>query len=182
MQQCCTPTKEGRRRGNREQGQLLRLFFGSQAIVADAAHFGARDSNLDTAVACDLVFQLIVEMTLEFADFSAAEAGDVDMIARAVGFVVVTIAAEMEEVKFVDEALFLEEIDSAIDGDEMDFVADFLGAFENLIDIEMLFGVVHDLENHAALTGEANAALTESLLKMAGGVGGIDAFAGRHSM
>ena len=160
----------------------MRLFFGSQAIVADAAYFGARDGNLDAAVACDLVFQLIVEMALEFADFAAAEAGDVDVIARAVGFVIVAIAAQVEKVEFIDEALFLEEIDSAIDGDEMDFGADFLGAFEDLIDVEMLFGVVHDLENDAALAGEANAALTQGLLKMAGGVSGIDAFAGRDSM
>jgi hypothetical protein len=100
------------------------------------------------------------------------------MVPRTVGFVIVTIAAEMEKVEFVDQPLFLEEIDGAIDGDEMDVFINFLGAAENLIDVEMLFGVVHDLKNHAALTRETDAALAESGLEVSGGVGWINALAG----
>ena len=158
------------------------LFFSGEAIVADAANFGTRDGNVDVAVARNLLFELIVEMRFEFADFAAAQAGNVNVVARAVGFVVVAIPAKMEEIEFVDEALLLEEIDGAIDGDQVDVGANLLGTFENLIHVEMLFGVVHDLEDDAALASEADVALTKSLLEMAGSVRSVDAFAGRDSM
>jgi len=106
----------------------------------------------------------------------------VNVIAGAVGFVVVAVAAEMEKIELVDEAVFFQEIDGAVDGDEVDLVVEFLGAFEDLVHIEVLFGVVHDLEDGAALASEANAFVAESLLEMAGGLGGVDAFTGRDAM
>jgi hypothetical protein len=158
------------------------FFFGGEAFVADAADFGAGDGDFHGEVAGDLFLELFVETGFEFADFSAAEARDVDVVARAVRFVVVTVAAEMEKVEFVDEAVFFEEVDGAVDGDEMDFVVEFLGAFEDLVHIEMLFGGVHDLEDGAALAGEANAFVAEGLLEVAGGLGGVDAFTRRDAM
>jgi hypothetical protein len=158
------------------------FFVGGQAIVADAADFGAGDGDLDIAVLGDLLLELFIETGFEFADFAAAEAGDVDVITGAVSFVIVAIAAEVEEVKFVDETFFFEEVDGAVDGDEMDFGADFLGAFKDLIDVEVLLGGVHDLENHATLASEADAALAESVLEMAGGFSGVDAFAAGDAM
>lgn len=104
-----------------------------------------------------------------------------DVVARAMRFVVVAITAEMEKIEFVDEAFLLEQVDSAVDGDEMDVGIDLLSALEDLIDVEMLLGAVHDLEDDAALAGEANAALTQSLLEMAGGIGGIDSLSGRDA-
>jgi len=102
----------------------------------------------------------------------------VNVIAGAVAFVVVTIASEVEEIEFVDEALFFQEIDGAIDGDEVDSGVDFLGAGQDLVDVEMLFGVVHYLEDHAALAGHADAAFGEDLLESAGGFGGVETFTG----
>ena len=105
-----------------------------------------------------------------------------DVIARAVGFVVMAVAAKMKKIELVDEALFFEEVDGAVDGDEMDFGADFLGAIEDLVDVEVLFGSVHDLENHATLAGKANAALPQGVLEMAGRFGDVDAFAARDAV
>ncbi len=99
-----------------------------------------------------------------------------DVITRAVGFVIVAIAAKMEEIEFVDETFFFEEIDGAIDGDEMDFGADLLGALEDLVDVEMLLSGVHDLENDAALACEPNSPLAEGVAEVARGCGGVDAF------
>jgi hypothetical protein len=59
---------------------------------------------------------------------------------------------------------------------------DFLGASENLVDIEVLLGGVHDFEDDAALASEANSLFAEGFLKAAGGFGGVDAFAGRDTM
>jgi len=133
---------------------------------------------LHVEIAGDLFFQLFVEAGFELADFAAAEAGDVDVVARAMGFVVVAVAAEVEEIELVDEAFFLEEVDGAIDGDEVDGGVHFLGAFEDLIDVEVLLGGVHDFENDAALAGEANSLFAEGFLKASGGFSGVDAFAG----
>jgi hypothetical protein len=152
-------------------------FFG-EAVVADAADFGAGDGDSNIAIASDLLFELLVEARLEFADFAAAETGDMNVIAGAVGFVIMAVAAEMEKVELVDEALTFEQINGAVDGDEVDFGIDFLCAFEDLVDVEMLLGRIHDLENDAALARDANAALAERGLEMAGGLGGINAFAG----
>ena len=84
------------------------LSFSSEAVVADAADFGARDGNLDVAIAGDLTLELLVQSGLEFADLAATEAGNMDVVARAVGFVVVPVAPEVEEVKFVDETFFFQ--------------------------------------------------------------------------
>jgi hypothetical protein len=145
--------------------------------VADAADFGARDGDLNLAIAGDLVLELFVEAGLEFADFAAADTSYMDVIARAVSFVVVAVAAKVKEIELVNQTLFFEEVDGAVDGDEMDFGADFLGAIEDLVDVEMLFGGIHHLEDNAALAGETNAALAEGVLEVAGGFGGVDALA-----
>jgi hypothetical protein len=158
------------------------IFFGVEAIVADAADFGAGNGDVDVAIAGDLMLQLLVEMGLEFADFATTETGDMDVIARAMSFVIVAIAAEVEKIELVDETFFFEQVDGAVDGDEMDFGADFLGAFEDLVDVEVLLGGIHDLEDDAALAGETNAALAKAVLEMAGSIGGVDAFAGRDAM
>ena len=105
-----------------------------------------------------------------------------DVVAGAVSFVVVAVAAEMEEVELVDEAFFFEEVDGAVDGDEVDGRVHFLGASEDLVDVEMLLGGVHDFQDDAALAGEANSLLAESFLQVAGGFGGVDAFARRDAM
>jgi hypothetical protein len=160
-----------------------KLFLaGGQAVVADATYFGAGDRDLDVAIAGDLTFELLVETGFEFADLAAAETGDVDVIARAVGLVVMAIAAEVQEVEFVDQSLTLEEIDGAVDGDEVDVGIYFLGAIEDLVDVEVLFGGVHHLQDDAALAGETDPAFTESVLEMADGSGGIDAFAAGDAM
>jgi hypothetical protein len=160
----------------------VRRFFGGKAVVADATNFGAGDGNLNVAVLGDLLLELLVETGFEFTDLAAAETGYMDVVAWAVRLVVVAVAAEMEKVEFVDETFFLEQVDGAVDGDEVDFRADFLGAIENLVDVEVLFGGVHDLKNDAALAGETDTALAQGILEMAGRFGGVDAFATRDAM
>ena len=131
---------------------------GFAAVGAEAAYFCAGYGDFDAAVAGDLGFQLLVEFAFELADFAAADAGDMDMVARAVAFVEVAIAAEMQEIEFVDEALTLQEIQRAIDGYAGYAWIEFLGALENFVGVEVAAGGVHDLEQDAALTREANAA------------------------
>jgi len=94
---------------------------------------------------------LLEEVGFKFADFAATQAGDVNVVARAVGFVIMLIAAEMQEIEFVDQAMALQEIEGAIDGDTMDVGIDALGALENFVGGEVALGAVHHLEEDAAL-------------------------------
>src|SRR5271170_2705458 len=101
---------------------------GFAAVGAEAAYFGAGYGDFYAAVAGDLGFELLVEFAFEFADFAAADAGYVDVVAGAVGFVEMAIAAEVQEIELVDEALALQEIQRAIDGYASDARIEFLGA------------------------------------------------------
>lgn len=151
--------------------------------MADAAYLGAGDRDLDAAVMRDLLHKVLVEARFKFADLATADARDVNVVARAVGFVIVAIAAEVKEIEFVDKSVFLEQIDGAVDGDEVDFGIDFLRAVEDLVDVQMLLGGVHDLEDDAALAGETNAALAKSLLELAAVSGrSVNAFASGDAM
>ena len=96
-------------------------------------------------------------------------------------FVVVAIAAEVEEIEFVDQALLLEQVERAIDGDLGDLRIDFYGAFEDFAGVQVAAGGFHHLQDGAALAREANAAGAEGLLQVAGGFA-VDAFAGGDSV
>jgi hypothetical protein len=129
-----------------------------------------------------LTFQLLEEAGFKFADFAAAQAGDVDVIARAVGFVIVLIAAEMQQIEFVDQAMALQEIERAIDGDAMDMGIDALGALKDFVGGEMALGAVHHLEKDAALAREADAFFDQRFFQAAGTRIDVNAFSGTDAM
>ena len=88
----------------------------------------------------------------------------------------------MQQIQFIDQPFFLEEFDRPVNSDQVYAGIDALGARKNLVHIEMLFGVVHHLKNHAPLTGQTDAALAKSFGEMAGGFRSVDALAGRSAM
>jgi hypothetical protein len=57
---------------------------------------------------------------------------------------------------------------------------DFLRAIQNLVNVQVLLGVIHHLKNDPALAGEANSPRSQSLLEFPGGFRGVEAFAGRN--
>ena len=126
---------------------------GFAAVGAEAAYFCAGDCDFDFAVAGDLALQLLVEFAFELADFAAADAGYMDVIARAVALVEMAVAAEMQEIELVDQAVALQEVESAIDSDAGYARVEFLGALEDFVGVEVAAGGVHNLEQDAALTG-----------------------------
>ncbi len=74
----------------------------------------------------------------------------------------------MEKVEFVDQPLFLEEIDGAIDGDEMDVFINFLGAAEECDRRQRMrdSSVVHgQLPNHASRRRSDSSAAPRKLIK-----------------
>jgi hypothetical protein len=152
------------------------------AIFADAADFGAGYGDFHAAIVGDLTFQLLEEVGFKFADFAAAQAGDVDVVARAVGFVIMLIAAEMQEIEFVDQAMALQEIERAIDRDAMDAGIDALGALEDFIGCEVALGAIHHLEEDAALAREAHAFFYQRFFEAAGARINVNAFSGTDAM
>src|SRR5258706_4674942 len=121
-------------------------------------------------------------MGLEFADFSAFQAGYVDVVARAMAFVEMLVAAEVQEIEYVDEAVALEQVESAINRDTMYAGIDFPGAFEDGAGVEVAFGVVHYFEQDFSLAREAYAPFFERGLEAAGALVRVDAFTGGDSM
>jgi hypothetical protein len=152
------------------------------AIGADAADFGTRDRDFDAAVVGDLTLQLLEEAGLKFADFAAAQTGDVNVIARAVGFVIMLIAAKMKQIEFVDQAMALQKIESAIDGDAMDAGIDALRALEDFVGGEVALGAIHYLQKDAALAREAHTFFRQRLFEAAGTRIDVNAFSGTDAM
>ena len=105
-----------------------------------------------------------------------------DVVARAVAFIKMLIAAKVKQVEFIDQAVPLEHVHGAINGDTVNAGIEFLGPFENCPDVEVGLGVVHDFDQDFSLAGEADTVLLKSGLQAAGAGMGIDSFAGGDSM
>jgi hypothetical protein len=105
-----------------------------------------------------------------------------DVVARAVAFVEMLVAAEVQKIEFIDKAVALEQVESAVNGDTMNAGIDFLRAFEDGAGVEVAFRVVHYFEQDFSLAREAYAALFQSGLEAAGALVRVDAFAGGDSM
>jgi hypothetical protein len=163
-----------------ERSEPLRKLLA--AVFAVAADFGAGHRDFDIAILLDLLLQFFVEVGFKFAHFAAFQAGDVDVVPKAVAFVEVLVAAEVQQVELIDEAVALEQIEGAVDGDAMDAGIDFLGPFENGAGVQVAFGVVHDLEQDFSLACKAHAALFESGLQAAGPLVCVNPFAGGDAM
>jgi hypothetical protein len=162
------------------QANVEELLF--PALVAVAADFGASSGDFDRAIFFDLLFKLFVNFGFKFADGAALQAGDVDVVARTVAFIKMLVAAQVQKIEFVDQAVALQQVERAINGDAMNARIDFHGAVEDRAGVEVALGAVHDLENNSALAREADAAFGEGFLKAAGTRVGVDAFAGGDSM
>ena len=128
------------------------------AIFAEAADFGARDADFDVEIVGDLRFQVLVKLRFKLADSSAANTGDMNVIARPVAFVIVAMAAQMEKIEFIDEAMIFEQVHRAIDRHARDIRIDLLGALEDLFGVHVPRRAFEHFNEHHALTREANAA------------------------
>jgi hypothetical protein len=97
-------------------------------------------------------------------------------------FIKMTVPAEMKQIELIDQAKVFEKFESAVNGDARDVGIDFLGAFENLAGIQVLRRAFHHLKHHTTLTRQADAPEAKLLLKAAGRLMNVDAFAGGNSM
>lgn len=126
------------------------------AIAAQAADFGSGDADLDVAVARNLLHQIFVKLAFEFADFPAADAGDVNVVARAVAFVIVPVAAKVQQVELVNQPMSLQQVDRAVDRHRRDVRIDLVRTPEDFGRVEMAPRRLHHLQDHAALARQPN--------------------------
>ena len=104
------------------------------------------------------------------------------MVARSVALVEVPMAAKVEKVEFIDQAVMLQQFERAIDGDACDLWVDFLRMIENFPRIEVLRSALHHLQHYAALPGETYPARTQFPLEAPKRLVLVDAFAGRYTV
>jgi hypothetical protein len=97
------------------------------AIGAEPAHFRPRDRDFQIAIARDLLFQFLVELTFKLANFPTTNACDVDVVARPMTLVEMAIAAQMKQIQFVDQAMAFQQVDCAIHSDARDVGIDLTG-------------------------------------------------------
>jgi hypothetical protein len=130
----------------------------------------------------DLGLELLEEAALDFAHFAATKTGDMNVISRPMAFIIVLITAKMKEVELVNQAVALEEVDGAIHRDPMNAGIDLVGAVENSAGIEVLFGIIHYLNDGATLARQADTPIFKGSLKPAGLRRRINTLARRYTM
>jgi hypothetical protein len=158
----------------RQENPGIPLGFAIGAVTAD---FSARDGDFDLAVLLDLTLHLLEEAALYFPYFPTSQAGDMNVVARAVAFVKMLLAVDVEKIQLINQPHFLEHIQRAVNGDAVDLRINLLRALENGARVEMPLGAVHHLKQDAALASEPDAPLRKSGLKTAGGSMRIDSLA-----
>lgn len=168
-----------------DPGNILNgVFYGLAvaAIFAEPTDFRACDADFDVEIVGNLRFQILVKLRFKLADFSAANAGHMDVIARTVTLVIVAMAAQMQKIEFVDEAVTLEQVHRAIDRHTRDIGIDPLRAFEDLFGVHVARRAFEHFNEHHSLTREANSAGLDLPREMAGRFMLVDTFAGRRTM
>jgi hypothetical protein len=77
------------------------------------------------------------------------------------------IPTKMQQIQFVNETLLLQQVNGAVHRNEVDVRVHLLRPGKNLINVQVLLGIIHDLENNSALTGHANSPHAYRLLELA---------------
>ncbi len=105
-----------------------------------------------------------------------------NVVARAVTLVEVLVAAQMQQIELIDQAIPLEHVHCAIHGDAVDARVDLLGAFQDVAHVEMCLGIIHHFNQNPTLAREANTVFFQGFLDPSRGRMGVNPLAGGYSM
>lgn len=142
-----------------------RLFGGSAAALgAVPTDFEPAHDNVKTAIALDLALQAVEKIALKFHDFAAAQACHMNVIALWTSLVKVLFALHVHEVKFIDQAMALEQAERAINRDAVNPRIQFARVAQNLRRIEMLLRRFYDREDGASLVSQSHTAGSQGSL------------------
>ena len=78
------------------------------AVAAIAADFEARDHDVELAFALNLALEAVEKIAFKFLDFSATEAGHVQVIPLWPPLIEVLFPLQMHEIELVDQAMPLQ--------------------------------------------------------------------------
>jgi hypothetical protein len=126
------------------------------ALIAVAADFQAGDYDVEVAIALDLPLEAVEKTAFEFRNFAAAKTGHVDVVSLGATLVVMFLALEVHEVKFIDQAVAFEETQGPIDRHTIDLGINLACVAQDLAGVEMLLGGFHYAQNSSTLPGHAH--------------------------
>lgn len=113
---------------------------------------------MEPALALNLSFEAVEQVAFELCNLAAAKACHVDMIPLRAPFVKVLFPLHVHEVELINQAVTLEKIQGAIDGDSIDAWIESPRLTEDLRGIEMLLRGFNHAKNGSSLMGHPQAA------------------------
>lgn len=166
---CCivVATRLGTATAGKEQALL-----GTAAVGAVTADLHPGDGDVELALALDLSLEAFEQVALKLHDLAATQAGHVEMITLRTALVEVTVAFQVQQVQFVDQAVALKEADGAVDRDPVDGGVDAVGTTQDLGGVEVLLGGFDNAKDDPALACHSQAAGGQFRLQPARSLGG----------
>lgn len=141
------------------------------ALGAVAANFKARNHNVETAIALDLAFQPVEEIALELQDFSAPQAGHMNVVPLRAALVEMLFALHVHQVKFIDQAVPLEQFERTVNRDSIDASIEFLRVPQNLRGVEVLIRSFDHAQDGPALVRQPHTARCQRCLQSSWSLG-----------
>jgi len=117
---------------NQMQRGRAKWSVGRPTLCAITADFQSTHENVKLAIALYLTFQAIEQIALKLSDFSAAQASHVNVIALWPPFIEVLFALHVHQIKFIYQAIPLQQLQCSINRDPVDAGIDFAGMAKNL--------------------------------------------------
>jgi hypothetical protein len=130
------------------QKKLARRF---PAALTDPTDLQADDADLKSALLGHLLLQPFKGGACVLHDGPAAKAGHMGVIAIRLGLVVMSLALDVHQIQFIDQAPLLQEGNSPIDGRAVDVGVLLLSEAEKVGGIQMPGRVLDDANQQASL-------------------------------
>lgn len=113
------------------------LLFACGAGTAKPSNLQAHNLNLKSVHRGDLLFQSLKGLRCKFQNFAALKAGKMKMVPLGPHLVVMLLAAQVHQIKFINHAQFLEQVNGAIDGRAVDIWILLAGMAQKLCRVQM---------------------------------------------
>lgn len=139
------------------------LLLSRRAFTAQAADFETHHLNLKLILRRDFLLQPLEGRTGKFLDLSAAEAREMEMLFLGSDFVVVLFALDVHEVKLVDHAHALQEVNGAVDGGSVNVGVALACLLEQARRVKMAGRFLNRLDECSTLRGKADASAFEGI-------------------
>jgi len=138
-----------------EMERLFAWLFRRAALRTVTADLKSGDDYVEAAIPLNLPLQTIEQVAFKFRNLATAETRHVNVVPLGTALVVVFLALHMHQIKFIDQAVPLEQAEGAVDGNAIDLGIEATRAAQQLAGVEVLLGSFDHAENGATLTGHA---------------------------